>query len=335
MARLRAAARLQARALPRVAADDLQAIGSVLLGDVFGAGGQKRLAKALAELYGDEADGALCRTLQGVADVAARAGAAGGPPGSTKLAAFASRLSDAVRHDAPPRTVADDIRMLHTKVELIREWERWSQPDPADRDIAAFLDGEGIPRETGVVLSSRITKYLVKTMGVPAGQLAKKIYAWRPLAVLEEVLGPGVFVLLVKSVSTSYIRLRRRGDEDTATKETKFRAIVAAVVDELPVLLDVCAACYNVVVRDVLASAPPLANLAVPGIRMAVEGDARLLHQTSICDLLDVVAIRRPLVGTVEELTDGEGSGADEDDDDDDGNDAFETRRHETRPSAR
>ena len=60
-----------------------------------------------------------------MADAAVRVTGDGGRPGSIKFAAFTSRLSDAVRYDALLRTVADDIRILYTKVELIREWERW------------------------------------------------------------------------------------------------------------------------------------------------------------------------------------------------------------------
>jgi hypothetical protein len=320
--RLRAASRLQERPLPgAVSATDLHAVGVVLLGDVFGGRGQKRLVDALLELYGDEADRALGRSLQSLANDAApppasppASGAVGrGRPGLTKLAAFASRLGRVVSYDAPPRTQAEDIRMLHAKVELVREWDRWSQPGQADRDVAAFLDGEGIARGKGVVLASRVIKYLAKTIDTQPNTLAKKIYAWRPLAILEEAFGPGVLALVSKSVGTSYTRLRNDASAAT-TKETKFRAVVAALVDELPLLLDVCRACDAHVVQAVLArpaqAAPrqALADLAVPGIKMAVEGEKRLLQRTPICDLLAVAAVPYPPQGTVQELVDSDSS---------------------------
>ena len=56
-----------------------------------------------------------------MADAAARTTGDGNRPGSIKLVAFTSRLNDAVRYDAPLRTVTDDIRILYIKVELIRE----------------------------------------------------------------------------------------------------------------------------------------------------------------------------------------------------------------------
>ena len=108
----------------------------------------------------------------------------------------------------------------------------------------------------------------------------------------------------------------------------------------MPVLLDVYAACYDYIVKDVLVGAAgpgraagrktlPRVDLTVPGIKMAVEGDVRL-YKTSIGDLLNVVTTRYPPVGIVEELTDNEGNG-----DGEDGDNAFEIRRYRARPSAR
>lgn len=305
-----------------MSANDLQSVGAVLLGDVFGGRGQKRLADALLELYGDESDRALGRSLQSLADESPPAAGDGNRPGLAKLAAFASRLGHVVSYDAPLRTEAEDIRMLHAKVGLVREWDRWSQPGQADRDVAAFLDGQGIARGTGVVLASRVIKYLAKTIDTQPSTLAKKIYAWRPLAILEEALGPGVLALVSKSVCTSYTRLRKE-DSAVTTKEAKFRAVVAALVDELPLLLDVCRACDTHVVQTVLAHPAPatptqaLADLSVPGIRLAVEGEKRLLQHTPICDLLAVAATPYPPRGTVQELADGDSSDDDGGDDED------------------
>ena len=58
------------------------------------------------------------------------------------------------------------------------------------------------------------------------------------MAILEEALGPGVLALVLKSVYTSYTRLRNEANA-VIIKETKFRAVVAALVNELPLLLDI------------------------------------------------------------------------------------------------
>ena len=58
---------------------------------------------------------------------------------------------------------------------------------------------------------------------------------------MEEALGPGVLALVLKSVCTSYTRLRNEANAVTI-KETKFRAVVAALVNELSLLLDICRA---------------------------------------------------------------------------------------------
>lgn len=76
---------------------------------------------------------------------------------------------------------------------LVREWDRWSNPavTGSNKDIEDFLVKNGIDTNAVPALSTRIAKYLSRKLGLPEGTLAKKIYTWRPLAVMADVFGAG------------------------------------------------------------------------------------------------------------------------------------------------
>ena len=325
LGRLDAAARLEKRVFPEtVSSNDVQTFVLVLLSDVFGNRGTKRLAGAFLEQYANEADQRLVQSLKDTAEQTEAAGhkyeGTAGHPGSNRLATFTSQLSRAVSHDAPTYSVAEDIRMLQTKASLVRDWERWSQSSCVDTEVATFLDGEGITQDTGVVLTARISAYLAKTTKLPATQLSKKIYGWRPISILAETFGLGVFALLPKSVTTAYNRHRMLGSK-SGKKEAKFRAVMDAVVDEMPILRDVCTSLQKYIVDDILAGKPAtLVEDRIPGIKMARDGDTRSLYSTPICVLLGIVTSKLPVTGTVQEIRDDE----EEDDNEEEGEEEVE-----------
>ncbi|KAF4952718.1 hypothetical protein FSARC_12589 [Fusarium sarcochroum] len=145
----------------------------------------------------------------------------------------------------------DDIRLVDIKVSLVREWDRWSNPAAigSNGDIEDFLTKNGIDANAGLILSTRIAKYLSRKLGFPEGTLAKKIYAWRPLKVIADVFGAGIYVFISRSLFICYNKIR---STDGIKKEEKFRAMALAVVDELPDLLEICKASYTHVVQPAL-----------------------------------------------------------------------------------
>ncbi|KAH7169608.1 hypothetical protein DER46DRAFT_624737 [Fusarium sp. MPI-SDFR-AT-0072] len=205
----------------RLSSQEICVIGLAVLHEVFGDRGQKRLADALTYLYGRH----LRRHL---ADLDRNAGRA-------------------VQHDSPNMLTIDDIRLIDMKVSLVREWDRWSNPAAigSNKDIKDFLVKNGIDTNAGLALLMRIAKYLSRKLGIPEGTLAKKIYAWRPLAVMANVFGAGIYVFVSRSLFTCYNKIHLT---DGIKKEDKFRAMTLAVVDEIPDLLEICQASYAHVV---------------------------------------------------------------------------------------
>lgn len=299
---LAVARRLQERDFGgRLSSQEVCVIGIAVLHEVFGGRGKKRLADALAHLYGRHprrhlAD--LDRNADRVADEIRK----GGP---AILSSFTLRWAQAVQHDSPNMLTIDDIRLVDMKVSLVREWDRWSSPAAtgSNGDIEDFLTKNGIDANAGLTLSTRIAKYLSRKLNLPEGTLAKKIYAWRPLTVMADVFGAGVYVFVSRSLFTCYNKIR---STDGIKKEDKFRAMALAVADELPDLLEICEASYTHVVQPVLKPILPgnsmqdlSRDLRVPGVQMATDGDLYSLRKTSIPELLGV---RIPPGGFVEEL---------------------------------
>jgi hypothetical protein len=302
LGQLAAAARLQQRRFPEgVSAHDVQILGVALLGDLFGPPGQKRLVAALKQLYAPQADHTLARALEVMAGAVAERN---NQAGAAKVASFASRLGRVVKHDDEEPTTAEGIQIMDTKVKLVRQWQRWSHPAAADKEIASFLDSEGIPARAGVVLASRIVQYVAREAQIDAKKLPKKIYAWKPLAILDDLFGTGVLALAPSSMLTAYSRLRHH--KDGLAKEARFRAVVTAAIEELPVLCEICQSCNDSVVQPILASAgqrPMLqADASVPGIRMARSGELDQLQDASLYDLFFTAPARRLPIGSVEEL---------------------------------
>ncbi|SCO90085.1 uncharacterized protein FRV6_14213 [Fusarium oxysporum] len=217
------ARRLQERDFSsRLSSQEICVIGIAVLHEVFGGRGQKRLADALTHLYGRHP---RCH----LADL--------------------DRNAD--KHDSPNMSTIDEIRLIDIKVSLVREWDRWSSPAVAgsDRDIKDFLAKNRIDASAGLALSTKIAKYLGRKLGLPEGTLAKKIYAWRPLIVMADVFGTGIYVFVLRSLFTCYNKIRL---SDSIKKEDKFRAMATAIVDELPDLLEICKALSIYVVQPVL-----------------------------------------------------------------------------------
>ncbi|WKT53742.1 hypothetical protein QSH57_004326 [Fusarium oxysporum f. sp. vasinfectum] len=326
---LAVARRLQERDFGgRLSSQEICVIGIAVLHEVFGDRGQKRLADALTHLYGRHprrhlAD--LDRNAGRVADEIRKGG-------QSTLSNFTLRWAQAVQHDSPNMTI-DDIRLIDMKVSLVREWDRWSNPAAtgSDKDIEDFLVKNGIDTNAGLALSTRIAKYLSRKLGLPEGTLAKKTYAWRPLTVMADVFGAGIYVF-----------------------EDKFRAMALAVVDELPDLLEICEASYTHVVQPVLKPLLPGSNmqdlsrdLRLPGFQMATDGDLHSLRKTSIPELLGICISPRGFVEELDSVTggnaeaettlvrrqstlrghheDGKDSNGDEDDDDGSGEEEDET----------
>jgi len=309
---LAVARRLQERDFGgRLSSQEICVIGIAVLHEVFGGRGQKRLADALTHLYGRHprrhlAD--LDRNADRVADEIRK----GGP---ATLSSFTLRWAQAVQHDSPNMLTIDDIRLVDMKVSLVREWDRWSSPAAtgSNGDIEDFLTKNGIDANAGLTLSTRIAKYLSRKLSLPDGTLAKKIYAWRPLTVMADVFGGGIYVFVSRSLFTCYNKIR---STEGIKKEDKFRAMALAVADELPDLLEICKASYTHVVQPVLKPLLPgdsmqdlSGDLRVPGVQMATDGDLYSLRKTSIPELLGV---RIPPGGFVEELDSVTGGDADD-----------------------
>ncbi|KAH7187398.1 hypothetical protein DER44DRAFT_736774 [Fusarium oxysporum] len=299
---LAVARRLQERDFGgRLSSQEICVIGTAVLHEVFGGRGQKRLADALTHLYGRHPRRYLAeldRNAGRVADEIRK----GGP---ATLSSFTLRWAQAVQHDSPDMVTIDDIRLIDMKVSLVREWDRWSSPAAtgSNRDIEDFLAKNGIDANAGLALSTRIAKYLSRKLGLPEGTLAKKIYAWRPLTVMADVFGAGIYVFVSRSLFTCYNKIH---PTDGIKKEDKFRAMALAVADELPNLLEICEASYKHVVQPVLKPLLPGNNmqdlsrdLRVPGVQMATDGDLHSLRKTSIPELLGVCI---PPRGFIEEL---------------------------------
>ncbi|RBR24104.1 uncharacterized protein FIESC28_03103 [Fusarium coffeatum] len=299
---LAVAQRLQERDFKgRLSSQEICVIGIAVLHEVFGDRGQKRLTDALTHLYGRHprrhlAD--LDRNAGRVADEIREGGQA-------TLSSFTLRWAQAVQHDSPNMLTIDDIRLIDMKVTLVREWDRWSNPTAAgsNKDIEDFLIKNGINTNAGLSLSTRIAKYLSRKLGLPEGTLAKKIYAWRPLAVMADVFGAGIYVFVSRSLFTCYNKIR---PTDGIKKEDKFRVMALAVADEIPDLLGICEASYAHIVQPILESLLTGNNmqdlsrdLRVPGVQMATDGDLHSLRKMSIPELLGVCSSPR---GFVEEL---------------------------------
>lgn len=295
----------------RLSSQEICVIGVAVLHEVFGGRGQKRLTDALTHLYGRHprrhlAD--LDRNASRVADEISK----GGP---VTLSSFTLRWAQAAQHDSPNMSTIDDIRLVDMKVSLVREWDRWSSPAAtgSNGDIEDFLTKNGIDANAGLTLSTRIAKYLSRKLNLPEGTLAKKIYAWRPLTVMADVFGAGIYVFVSRSLFTCYNKIR---STDGIKKEDKFRAMALAVADELPELLEICKASYTHVVQPVLKPLLPgdsvqdlSGELRVPGVQMAIDDDSYTLLKASIPELLGV---RIPPGGFVEELDSVTGGAADD-----------------------
>jgi hypothetical protein len=305
---LTVARRVQARQFDEtVSSRDICTLGAAVLGDVFGARGQKRLAEAFVYLYTSRSKPPLERVLETTVGVVAQQIR---DAGFAALSEFTTQWARAVQYDSPRATAIEDIQALHTKVSVVRQWEVWSQPDrlKADNTLSDFLDREGIVHTKHAPLSNRISKYLGKQLGFSSGQVTKKIYNWTPLAIMADVFGQGVFALIPKSLLTSYNSLRVT---DGGTKEAKFRTIVEAIAEELPDLVRICGYCDKYIVQPVLSGGLEdgralLLDLNVPGITMALDGELQKLRQTSILGLVSTESHMPPL-GSVREL-DGAGS---------------------------
>ncbi|CZR35887.1 uncharacterized protein FPRO_03853 [Fusarium proliferatum ET1] len=307
---LAVARRLQERDFEgRLSSQEICVIGIAVLHEVFGDRGQKRLADALTHLYGRHprrhlAD--LDRNAGRVADEIREGGQA-------TLSSFTLRWAQAVQHDSPNMLTIDDIRLIDMKVSLVREWDRWSNPAAtgSNKDIEDFLVKNGIDTNAGLTLSTRIAKYLSRKLCLPEGTLAKKIYAWRPLAVMVDVFGPGIYVFVSRSLFTCYNKIRTT---DGIKKEDKFRAMALAVADEIPDLLEICQASYAHVVQPVLESLVAGNNmmqglsrdLRVPGVQMATDGDQHSLRKTSIPELLGICISPRGFVEELDSVTGGD-----------------------------
>lgn len=299
---LAVARRLQERDFGgRLSSQEICVIGIAVLHEVFGGRGQKRLADALTHLYGRHPRRHLADLDRNAGRVADEIGK-GGP---ATLSSFTLRWAQAVQHDSPNMLTIDDIRLIDMKVSLVREWDRWSSPAATvlNGDIEDFLARNGIDANAGLALSTRIAKYLSRKLNLPEGTLAKKIYAWRPLTVMADVFGAGIYVFVSRSLFTCYNKIR---PTDGIKKEEKFRTMALAVADELPDLLEICKASYTHVVQPVLKPLPPgnsmqdlSRDLRVPGVQMATDGDLYSLRKTSIPELLGVYI---PPAGFVEEL---------------------------------
>ncbi|KAG5746172.1 hypothetical protein H9Q70_011137 [Fusarium xylarioides] len=233
----------------RLSSQEICVIGIAVLHEVFGGRGQKRLADALTHLYGQHprrhlAD--LDRNASRVADEIRK-----GSPAT--LSSFTLRWAQAVQHDSPNMLTIDDIRLIDMKVSLVREWDRWSSSAAtgSNGDIENFFAKNGIDANAGSALSTRIAKYLSRKLKLPEGTLAKKIYAWRPLTVMADVFGAGIYVFVSRSLFTCYNKIR---PTDSIKKEDKFRTMALAVVDEIPDLLGICKASYTHVIQPILES---------------------------------------------------------------------------------
>lgn len=306
---LAVAQRLQERDFGgRLSSQEIRVIGIAVLHEVFGDRGQKRLTDALTHLYGRHprrhlAD--LDRNAGRVADEIRESGQA-------TLSSFTLRWAQAVQHDSPNMLTIEDIRLVDMKVSLVREWDRWSNPAAtgSNKDIEDFLANNGIDTNVGLSLSTRIAKYLSRKLCLPEGTLAKKIYAWRPLAVMVDVFGPGIYVFVSRSLFTCYNKIRTT---DGIKKEDKFRAMALAVADEVPELLEICQASYAHVVQPVLESLVAGSNmqdlsrdLRVPGVQMATDGDQYSLRKTSIPELLGICISPRGFVEELDSVTGGD-----------------------------
>ncbi|OBS15254.1 hypothetical protein FPOA_13848 [Fusarium poae] len=198
---LAVARRLQKRDFDgKLSSHDIRVIGMAVLHEVFGGRGQKRLADALTHLYSHRPRRYLSdldRNAGKVADEIRR----GGP---ATLSSFTLRWAQAVQHDSPNMSTVDDIRFADMKVSLVREWDGWSSPaastsrSRSDGDIEDFLARNGIGANAGSALSTRIAKYLSRKLGFPERTLAKKIYAWRPLTVMTDIFGAGIYGLCLQ-----------------------------------------------------------------------------------------------------------------------------------------
>ncbi|KAL3587401.1 hypothetical protein FPOAC2_13297 [Fusarium poae] len=299
---LAVARRLQRRDFGgKLSSHDICVIGMAVLHEVFGGKGQKRLADTLTHLYGHH-------PRQHLADLSRNAGRVADEirkSGPEMLSSFTLRWAQAVQHDSPNMSTVDDIRLADMKVSLVREWDYWSSQAAigSEREIEDFLAKNGLGANTGA-LSIRIAKYLSRQLGLPDGILAKKIYAWRPLTVMADVFGDGIYVFVSRSLFTCYNKLH---PTHGIKKEDKFRAMALAVADELPDLLEICKASYTHIVQPVLKSRIPGDNniqdlsrdLRVPGVQMATYGHLYSLRKTSIPQLH---GIHMSLSGFVEEL---------------------------------
>jgi hypothetical protein len=206
----------------------------------------------------------------------------------------------------------DDIRLVDMKVSLVRKWDRWSSPAAtgSNGDIEDFLTKNGIDTNAGLTLLTRIAKYLSRKLSLPEGTLAKEIYAWRPLTVMADVFGAGIYIFVSRSLFTCYNKIR---STDGIKKEDKFRAMALAVADELPDLVEICEASYAHIVQPVLKPLPPGNNLQdlardlrVPGVQMATDGDLCSLRKKSIPELLGVCISPGGFIEELDIVTGGE-----------------------------
>lgn len=300
LGRLAVARRIERAGLDdKVSPTELNVVGTVVLGGVFGVAGQRRLADTFLELYSPHS----ARRMRGIL----RAGKDTVPEeiqraGSADLSTFAKQCIAGLAHDYPSDTAVDEIVVMNARVQAVRLWVRML--DSGQDDISSFLDNSGVPKGQGLNLATRITKFVSARIGYPEKSMRKKIYTWKPLALLEERLGRGVLALVPKNLAGCYKRLEQDG---RATKEERFRAIVDRIADGLPALADICAACDRHVVTPILSgeadrfSMTPVGDTAIPAVKMALDGDKKGLYSSGFLELLSVDVSMPP--ASIQELT--------------------------------
>jgi len=128
------------------------------------------------------------------------------------------------------------IDFMLRRIAILETWDKLQSEEEQIR-IAKYFDipmGKSWKRKA----KTAITDHLAKELGLKdKKQIAKRMYRWRPLALLVKAFGDGILPFLPRSIFARFIKLK--ASEDGPSKEDKLKIAIAAL-QQFPVFQHLC-----------------------------------------------------------------------------------------------
>ncbi len=283
---------------PGYSDDDFAVIGPLLLADTFGDAARRRVAdlvmRSQSGRYADQASRAATNASKTCQDLRAL--------GQDGLAGFVAGWAEVVRSEEGSNAEPLRISMLNRKVELLRSWDEWTAQVHEDQggELSQFLTKQGFPHKQRGRLQSRLSGFLCKQMDIRDNKtFTNRIYQWRPLGILVEAFGPGVFLFSPPGLERFS---RKLASSESLTKEERFTGAVQLLAKEAPVICQLCEAAYETIVQPILEGRRigPTA-----GTRLALRKDKDAFRSLSLWDLVRAEVPGATRIQSVEEGDEG------------------------------